>query len=764
MSYLKNNFNGGEVGASLRYRADLAKYANAEELLENFFVLPQGGVENRPGMQFLTDSGREAGQNTRAVRLIPFQFSNTEKFCLELGREYVKIIAADGNCVVLWHNRDGNWFPVVSENKLWDIRYAQKNDIVFLVHPEIHPMTLKRTGSSWKITKLDLVGGPWNDTGEDEVEGVTMTPSAKSGDDVTITASADYFTEDMVYSKIRLRYFRKKNGFIHTFTGNANISSTKSSGVFGRWTFRSSGSWVGTLTLLRSTDGGTTWSEYRSWESNADNNADESDYESERGVLYSCKFTGWQNPPAGTLYECRVVLSHDDYMHEGWGKIFNVQDARRAQVEVLYPFYSTAATEEWSLEAWNDIDGYPSIIGFHSGDRLVFGATKKSPQTLWFSAVGDYNNFTEGTRAEDAITVTLNTGRFNDIRWMCEFGGKLYLGCANGISRLESTDDAPIAPGKVKVTPSGVTGTAPLAAVPVGEAILFVRRGARSLLEFSYQYSDDVYRTPEMSILNPDILDSGVKELHLRQSPYPMLLCLRNDGVLCCFTYNRPEEVMAWCRITAAADGKIESVCVLDTDDKEDEIYLAVNRGGNRTIEKLSVRSDDPAAACYLDCAVERSSQNPTTTFTVAPLAGKTVTVCANGVACADITVDVDGALTLPVAATHIWAGFPYVSTMRTLPLEVAQGVQGSFGSVKRVPELILKTLNTYGGEVSTLDGRRQLLARRELPCQLGGPIDAQPRDEAITMFNTPGREQQIEIRQTLPLPMTLLALMAETE
>lgn len=763
MSYLKNNFNGGEVGAGLRYRADLAKYANAEEVLENFFVLPQGGVENRPGMQFVTDAGRMAGQNTHAVRLIPFQFSNTEKFCLELGEHYVKVIAADGTSVVLRHDHGGNVFPLW-ETDLWKVRYTQKNDIVFLVHPEYFPMTLKRTGSSWKITKLDLVGGPWRDTGE--VEGVTMTPSAKSGSNVTITASADYFTDGMMETNIRLLYVRTKNGFIHTFTGDADVSSSKSSTIFGRWTFRSSGSWVGTLTLLRSTDNGVTWKEYHTWESNADNNAEESDYESEKGVLYSCKFTEWQNPPAGTLYECRVVLSHDDYMHEGWGKIFNVQDARHAQVEVKRRFYSTAATEEWSLEAWNDVDGYPSLIGFHSGDRLVFGATKRDPQTLWFSAVGDYNNFTEGTRAEDAITVTLNTGRFNDIRWMCEFGGKLYLGCANGISRLESTDDAPIAPGKVKVTPSGVTGTAPLAAVPAGEAILFARRGGRSLMEFSYQYSDDVYRTPEMSILNPDVLDSGVKELHLRQSPYPMILCLRNDGVLCCFTYNRTEEVMAWSRITAAADGKIESVCVLDTDDKEDEIYLAVNRGGNRTVEKLAVRSGDPAAACYLDCAVERSSQNPTTTFTVAPLAGKTVTVCANGVVCADITVDVDGALTLPVAATHIWAGFPYVSTMRTLPLELAQGTQGSFGSTKRVPELLLKLYRTWGGEVKVLSGGGKVrqLALRSFDVTLDTHIDQQIVDTPLVMFNTPMREQQIEVRQTLPLPMTLLALLAETD
>ena len=459
------------------------------------------------------------------------------------------------------------------------------------------------------------------------------------------------------------------------------------------------------------------------------------------------------------------MLTHDDYMAEGSATIRSVTSSTVANVHVDYAFFSTDPAAEWSLESWNKRNGYPSVIGFHSGDRLVLGSTAWEPQTLWFSAVGDYTNFTEGTRAEDAITVTLNTGRYNAIRWICEFAGKLYLGCANGISRLESTDDAPIAPGKVRVTPSGVTGTAPVAAVPVGEAILFVRRGGRALMEFSYQYSDDVYRTPEMSILNPDILDAGVKELHLRQSPYPMILCLRNDGELCCFTYNRSEEVMAWSRIVPGGEGVIESMCVLDTDEKEDEIYCVVRRGDLRRIEKFSFRSDDPATACYLDDAVECAADTCADTFTVAPHAGRTVTVCADGVVHRDLAVAADGTLTLPAAAHHIWAGYPYVSTMRTLPLELVQGTQSSFGETKRAPELILKLQRSRGGEAAVLSGgKSRVLAVRELPAALDAPIDRRHGDVALVMNNVPRREQQVEVRQTLPLPMTLLALLAETD
>lgn len=755
MAYLKNNFNGGEVGGALRYRADLAKFANCEELLENFFVLPQGGAENRPGMLRIAAAH---GQTADAVRLIPFQFNNAEKFCIEFGKNYIYVHGAN----VLIDNTP------YSAAELPEIRYTQKNDILFLAHPKHAPRMLKRnSNSNWTLETLSTVGGPWLDTGNEN--GVTMRTDSTTGDAqgyVIITASAAFFTSAMVGAKIRLLHVREENGFTHKFSGNGDISNSKRVQISGAWKFRSYGSWVGTLKLLRSYDNGAHWETYRSYVSNADDNADDGDYESASGVLFSCSLSGWQDPPAGTRYECRVTLTHEDYTAQGDATISEITGTTSCRAKVNHNFYATSASKEWSLDAWNDFQGYPAQVAFHSADRLVFASTEREPQTLYFSAVGDYSNFTPGTMAENAMTVTLNTGRYNAIRWLCEMGDQMYLGCANGVIRLQSTDsDAPIAPGKIRAVPSGVTGTAPLAAVPSGEAILFVRRGSRALMEFAYQYSDDVYRTPEMSILNPDILDAGVSEIHLRQSPYPMLLALRSDGVLCCFTYNRNEEVMAWSHLTAGGGGTIESLCVLDTDGKDDEIYLAVKRPSGRTVERIAPRLDaDAVAGCYLDCAVERSSGTATDTFTISELAGETVTVNADGVVMENLHVAANGTLTLTAPAKHIWAGLPYVSALRTLPLEVVQGPQGSFNETKRAPEMILKLLRTWGGQVTTLsDGRPQELAARQLVTELGSPIDRQLVDVGITVFNAPRREQQIEVRQHLPLPMTVLALLVET-
>ena len=786
MSYLKNNFNGGEVGGALRYRADLAKFANCEEKLENFFVLPQGGIENRPGtirIGAAQDQTELSGSAPR-VRLIPFQFNNSEKFCLEFGNHYIHVHGAD---VTITTYGDNVAVPYAAAD-LEEIRYTQKNDILFLAHPKYAPMMLKRYGnSSWALEKFSPKGGPWLDTGNNGGNRMSAYQYVRPGSSVyegfvRMWADESFFTADMVGARIRLINTRIENGFTHRFTGNGDISTgqnAKKERCFGSWKFRSYGSWVGTLSLLRSTDNGANWEVYRVYRSNADDNADDGGYEEDVDAWYSCKLEDWESAPSGVLYECRVTFTHEDYEAQGDATIYEIVNSKQALAKVDHEFYweggtadsmglmHTQLSDEWSLDAWNEHQGYPAQVAFHSSDRLVFASTEQEPQTLYFSAVGDYTNFTPGTQADNAMTITLNTGRYNAIRWLCEMGDQMYLGCANGVTRLQSTDsDAPIAPGKVRAVPSGVTGAAPITAVPSGEAILFVRRGARALMEFAYQYSDDVYRTPEMSILNPDILDAGIREIHLRQSPYPMLLALRNDGVLCCFTYNRNEEVMAWSRIVPASSGAIESVCVLDTDGKDDEIYLAVRRSSGRTVEKIAPRLDsDAAAGCYLDCAVEKSSGTAISIFTVTELAGSTVTVNADGVIHRDLVVGANGALKLPAPACHIWAGLPYNSVMRTLPLEVVQTPQGSFNEVKRAPEMILKTMKTWGGQIATLnDGRPVEMAARNFSASLDGAIDRQLGDVGLTLFNAPRREQQIEVRQVLPLPMTILALLVEAQ
>ena len=73
-STIQPSFAAGELAPSLYARVDLARYQTGLRLCSNFFVMPYGGVKNRPGTVFVNEtkgSGvarRRAEQSGRAVR------------------------------------------------------------------------------------------------------------------------------------------------------------------------------------------------------------------------------------------------------------------------------------------------------------------------------------------------------------------------------------------------------------------------------------------------------------------------------------------------------------------------------------------------------------------------------------------------------------------------------------------------------------------------------------------------------------------------
>jgi hypothetical protein len=77
--FLQDSFTSGEWSPRLWRRSKLAKYENAVQVLENFCVLPQGGVDRRRGGRHVTLGYDQA----RRGRLIPFIFSREQAYVLE---------------------------------------------------------------------------------------------------------------------------------------------------------------------------------------------------------------------------------------------------------------------------------------------------------------------------------------------------------------------------------------------------------------------------------------------------------------------------------------------------------------------------------------------------------------------------------------------------------------------------------------------------------------------------------------------------------
>lgn len=88
----KPNFSKGELAPHLHGRFDVDAYQAAVQTARNVIILKYGGMTKRPGTHLVA----EVLDATRPNRLLPFQFSLTQTYALEMGHGYMAPIAAGG--------------------------------------------------------------------------------------------------------------------------------------------------------------------------------------------------------------------------------------------------------------------------------------------------------------------------------------------------------------------------------------------------------------------------------------------------------------------------------------------------------------------------------------------------------------------------------------------------------------------------------------------------------------------------------------------
>lgn len=144
------SFSGGEVTPEFWGQIADAKFQTGLALCKNFKVLPHGPVENRAGTQFV----RKAKNNGVPVRLIPFEFSDTQTMVLEFGDQYIRFHTMGATV----ESSPGVAYEVstpYAQADLFDIHYVQSADVLTLVHPNYAPRELRRLGpTSWTLTTI----------------------------------------------------------------------------------------------------------------------------------------------------------------------------------------------------------------------------------------------------------------------------------------------------------------------------------------------------------------------------------------------------------------------------------------------------------------------------------------------------------------------------------------------------------------------------------------------------------------------------------
>lgn len=174
IDYIQTSFAGGEFGPSLFGRTDIAQYANACETVENMLVRPYGSVISTPGTRYVA----EVKDSTKRTRLIPFVFNRTDSYVIEISPGYFRFYT-NGGIVVSTGVTPYTLVHPYTESEIFDLQFAQLNDIIWITHPNHAPQQLIRTASNnWTISTLAFLGGPYLDDNDTDIK---MSSNGVSG-------------------------------------------------------------------------------------------------------------------------------------------------------------------------------------------------------------------------------------------------------------------------------------------------------------------------------------------------------------------------------------------------------------------------------------------------------------------------------------------------------------------------------------------------------------------------------------------------------
>jgi hypothetical protein len=149
---LITNFASGEISPNMFGRIDLPQYHSAAARLENWDVIPTGGIKRRSGMERLA----EVGANEK-TRLIPVIISREEKYLLLFSHEKITVYKAEGNASIkTFTNASVSPGSLYKENEIPEVQYAQNQNMVVFTHQNHPPIRMEFYKDNVSISVLNI--------------------------------------------------------------------------------------------------------------------------------------------------------------------------------------------------------------------------------------------------------------------------------------------------------------------------------------------------------------------------------------------------------------------------------------------------------------------------------------------------------------------------------------------------------------------------------------------------------------------------------
>lgn len=786
---LQSNLNAGELSPPLGGHIDLDRYANGVKVMLNAIPQIEGGSRRRFGLRQIAPT-----KTTSTTRLVPFVFSKSQAYVVELGEQYARFYTVDGQI-----QQSGTPIELATPwtaAQVFSLEYTQNSDTMFVAHPSMPIKRMVRVlQTAWSLGDAPFDPSPVDEVGERPP--ATLTLSATTGTISVASSAAVFLQSDIGRNIVAGPGIAEITAVSSGSAATAIVRGAFSGTSFAQNAWKLDQSPLVAITPSNATPvGGSialvaagppfsvgTISQTGSTVTVTTNGAH--GYSVGNRVVLS----GFQGSGIDGLYDIATVPTPTTFTFSfggqliaggtlgavyqyGVGQAWRVQDVG-AYVEIngglveLTAFDSatrmygvikrelsstlTAPSTGWTLKStmWNAIDGYPAAVSLFK-QRLYAAGSSGYPMRLWASGIGLYLDFTPGTNDGDAFGYDMASDQVNQT---------VHLASAKVLAALTQGEEftvtggttGAITPTNIDVDSQSVYGCAQARPVRVGNEIIYAQRAGTKIRAMTYDLNTDAYRSQNLTRLAAHITGPGIVDMAFQAEPVPIVWMVRSDGVLVSMTYDRDDNVCGFARHTT--NGAFKSVCSIPGADG-DVLFAVVQRTVNGQTVQFVERLDE---TLQTDAAIVGSNPAGSATWGgLGSLEGKTCDVKADGVYMGQFTVT-DGSITLPRTAKAVEIGLHYDSEITFLSPNVSGGLGTSQGNQQRTGAVILRFLNT----IRCLVGDQILPFRHFGTNVLDKPPEPFTGDINISEFGW-GPLSEITIKQDQPYDWYPLALIRQ--
>ena len=580
---IQEAFNAGEFGERMASRVQFDKYQNAGSLYQNIIPLPQGGWGRRPGFRYIAN----AKSNSVRPWLIPFVFSTTQAYVLELGettmrfyRNQAQIVAVDvtasitngtfgsdvsgwtdnsnGTGSVTWNasaymnlNGAGSGNEALATQSISITETTTVHVLRFQIRGDAGDEVIVRVGASSGGASEDVYTSSKRKTGWHTIEftpgNATVYLTFENAQNKTIGIDNVELLDDAAVeittpwseSDLPSVNYAQSADVIYFALGGAtrvykllrygNSSWSIEPVLFEDGPYQALNTTSTTLTFSATSGNGVTCTASAVTGINDD--------------------AGFRSTDVG-----RLIRFEDAGNTWHWMQIVGYTSTTQVTVDIKGTTLSaTTAQTDWRLGEWNDTDGWPAVVSFVQ-QRFVCANTTINPQKFWMSKSADIQNFadedTSGTVTDDSSIVYKFAARqVNAIRWITS-RKKPIIGTVGGEWTLRS-DGAVLTPTDIAADFEVSGGTAAIPPLEIRSRLVFAQSQARKIVEFADVIQENGiqgFDSFDLTILNDRVLEGGAVQLAYQQEPDSVIWAVREDGQVPTLTYQPEQSVIGWAR------------------------------------------------------------------------------------------------------------------------------------------------------------------------------------------------------------------------